>query len=659
VGKHAINLFGRLSVLDADGAEVQISGKKPQALLAFLALNPGQPQSRERLAGLLWGDRFDDQARQSLRQCVSKLRKSLGDGSGEILLIEGDQISLNMADVVVDAVIFESLSKSDTSDAMTAAIDLFNAPLLSGFYIKQAEFDDWLEHEREHHSELAFNIFERLAQQQSTDGKFENAILTARRALAIDPLSEKVHRTLMQFYADSGQRSAALKQYQICSDLLERELDAEPDAATQKLHKELLSSQSGEAEAPKESVVPGKKTSGDKPTIAVLPFDDMSAAKDQEYFANGMTEDIITALTKYRWLSIIARNSSFSYKGKSLDLRQVGVELGANYIVEGSVRRADNRIRITAQLIDAETGNHIWANKYDRSIEDIFAVQDEITETLAATIEPELALAEAQRVATKSTDNLAAWDCYHIGLFHAYNFSNAENLEAQKYFRKAIEIDPNFGAAYARLSYTMILSAVYYEAEPTEELLDEALSLAKRAAEIDNQDAGAHFAVGRAHLARGEYDVSVDELKTAIDLNPSMAMAHCGLGDSLAYAGQLEESIACFDDAIRLSPHDPYRWAFLMYGSLAYLFLKQHDKAIEWARQAIRLPNSHYRSNAVLISALGHTGQTEKAQEALSELLKRQPDYSCKVARNSLFYVKDAGQVDHYVEGLRLAGLPE
>ena len=213
--------------------------------------------------------------------------------------------------------------------------------------------------------------------------------------------------------------------------------------------------------------------------------------------------------------------------------------------------------------------------------------------------------------------------------------------------------------ALARLAYAMVIGTIYFEAKPVEKILDEALGLAKQAARLDDQDAMARFALGRTHLARGQYGPSVRELETAIELNPSFAQAHCGLGDSLAYSGRLEESIPRFEEAVRLSPHDPHRWAFLMYGSMAYLFRHEYEAAAQWGSEAAGVPNSHYGANAALVAALGHLDRPQETQTALAELLELKPDFSCRLARERLFYLEDQTQLDHYIDGLRNAGLPE
>ncbi len=331
----------------------------------------------------------------------------------------------------------------------------------------------------------------------------------------------------------------------------------------------------------------------------------------------------------------------------------------AQYVVDGTVRQFARRLRVSVNLIDLRSNIYIWAQRYDRDIDDILALQDDITASIVAMIEPELASAEGRRVRGKSADEMTAWDCYHLGLETQYQFTKESNAEAQKLFRRAIELDPDFGAAYARLSYAMVISAIYFEADQNTGLLEEALTLAKHATRLDDRDAVSHFALGRTYLAMGEYDRSVVELEAAIHLNPSLAQAHCGLGDSLAYAGKLDESISAFQEAVRLSPHDPYRWAFLMYGSIAYLFMKQHEEAAKWASEAVRVPNSHYWANAAQVSALGHLGRDEDAAIALAELLRLKPDFTCRFARERLFYLRSKEQVNHYVEGLRKAGVPE
>jgi len=403
---------------------------------------------------------------------------------------------------------------------------------------------------------------------------------------------------------------------------------------------------------------PGSDTLRAKPTIAVLPFSNMSGEPEQEYFSDGMTEDIITALSKHRSMLVIARNSTFAFKGHDRDVRRVGLDLGADYLVEGSVRKIGKHIRVTTQLIETEGGRHLWAERYDRDVQDMFAMQDEITAAIAARIEPEIGTAERVRSEHKPPHVLHAWDFFRLGTSHFYKSTINDHQEAQRLFRRAIELDPALAQAHAFLSYALVLSMVYFDVEPSNERLNEAVTVARKGVELDEQDALVRFMYGRALLAQKAYGDALAELESAVELNPNLAVVYCGLGDSLAYEGRFSEAIPYFEKAISLSPYDPQRWAFYSYRALAHLLARQFELAAEWAQKATRIPNSHYWPFAHRVAALGHL-QRPEAQAALVELLQRQPDFSARLARKRLFYIKDPLHLDIYIEGLRKGGVPE
>lgn len=396
-----------------------------------------------------------------------------------------------------------------------------------------------------------------------------------------------------------------------------------------------------------------------KPTLAVLPLSDLSDASDQSYFADGITEDLINALSKNRWLLVLARNSIISFRNHRQTANQIANQIGADYLVTGSVRRAGNRIRINVQLIDGNSGTNIWSDKYDRAIDDIFELQDEITETIAARIEPELGAAERMRVKQKQPQNLDAWDHYLLGLEQFYTFGKDGNEKAQVLFRRAIELDSNFAEPYARLAYTMVLNMVYFDSEPDAATLDEALVFAQKALAIDDQDALVHTTLARVYLARGENDQAIRELEFSQKLNPCLAVTYCGLGDTLIYAGRYDEAISQFEIAIRLSPHDPYRWGFYSYRSMAHLFKGEYEAAVEWSEKATRIPNAAYWSNAHLVAALGYLKRSNRTSIAVEALLSRKPEFTCEFARHHLFYIKKEEQLSVYIKGLRKAGIPE
>ncbi|MDP3675587.1 MAG: winged helix-turn-helix domain-containing tetratricopeptide repeat protein, partial [Novosphingobium sp.] len=383
---------------------------------------------------------------------------------------------------------------------------------------------------------------------------------------------------------------------------------------------------------------------GGRPAVLVLPFKNLSGDPEQDYFSDGITEDIITALSKYRSLVVIARNSSFAFKGAGGDVRQVGLTFGSEYVVEGSVRKIGQRVRITTQLMETEGGRQLWAERYDRDLQGLFALQDEITTTIAARIEPEVSAAERLRVERKAMPALHAWDMFRLGTKHFYKSTVADNLEAQRLFRRAIELDPNLADAYGYLSYSIVLSMIYFEAEPNKERLHDAVAIAKKGVELDEQDGLIRFMYGRALLATSAYGDALAELETAVELNPCLALSYCGLGDSLAYEGRVSEAIPYFQRAIELSPYDPLRWAFYSYRALAHIFGREFELAGEWAQRATRVPNAHYWAFAHRVSALGHLQRPDDLRTAVPELLQRKQDFSCSFARKRLFYIKNPGQ---------------
>ncbi|MEM8703697.1 MAG: tetratricopeptide repeat protein, partial [Pseudomonadota bacterium] len=379
----------------------------------------------------------------------------------------------------------------------------------------------------------------------------------------------------------------------------------------------------------------------------------------EDYLADGITEDITTALSKNRWLTVIARNSTFSFRNSADGIRVIGEKLGASYIVTGSVRKAGQRVRITVQLVDAGTENSVWSERFDRDMKDIFDLQDEITELVASRIESELGMTEQRKAERRPRKNLGAWDLYQLGVAEFYKFTPEANQRCQGLLRQSLELDPDFASAHSRLAYAIVLSMVYFDAAPDDERMDEALLAAKRALELDDQDANSFFTIGRVYLARREYDLAIDALEHAVELNPYLAVTYCGLGDSLAYEGRLDEAIEQFEIAIRLSPHDPFRWAFYSYRSLAHLFRGEYEDAVSWARKSVQIPNAQYWAKAHLVAALGLLGETDQAARAIRDLTKLKPEFSIDFAREHLFYLKKEDQIETYMAGLRKAGLRE
>lgn len=394
------------------------------------------------------------------------------------------------------------------------------------------------------------------------------------------------------------------------------------------------------------------------PTLVVLPCTSLDDDGRGTVLAKGITEDIITALSRNRWLRVIPRSTAFALTGTDDEPAEIARTAGADYLVTGSVRRHGNRVRVSVQTLDARDMRCLWSETFDRDMTDIFDLQDEVARLASARVATELGITEQQLAAQQARKNLGAWELYQLGSIEFYRFTPESNQRCQRLLRQAIQADACFGASYARLAYAMVLEMVYFDAAPERTRMDDALELAQKAVACDDQDANALFTLGRVRLARCEYELAIDALEEALRLNPCLALGHCGLGDSLAYEGRLDKAIEHFEAAIELGPHDPFRWAFMSYRSLAHLFGQEFDEAALWARRATQVPNAHFWAQANLVSALGHLGD-DQVPEAVEALRRTRCDFSRSFARERLFYLKDPAQLEIFIEGLRLAGVGE
>lgn len=397
--------------------------------------------------------------------------------------------------------------------------------------------------------------------------------------------------------------------------------------------------------------------SASRPAVAVLPFTNLSDDHSQEYFSDGMTDEIIAQLSLHRWLDVVARNTTYGFKGKAVDIGTLGATLHVHYVVDGSVQRAGHQVRISVHLIDAASSLHLWSERFDRTLDDIFALQDEITAKIVARIEPEIGLAERRKIIRSRPANLQAWDCYHLGIYHFYRFTDADNVKAQTLLQKCQQLDPQFGESYAWWAYAVVLGMVYWNTTPSQALLDDALAACDRALTVDERNASFHALRARVLLARREYVAAITANETAIALNPTLAVAYCGLGDSLAYECRYEDAIQRFEEAIALSPNDPQLWAFYTYGALALLFKGDFPRALEWTELAANIPNCQYWTTAHRAVALLHLERPEEAQAAVQALLREAPNFSRAFAREKLFYLKAPQQIEFYLNSLDALGI--
>jgi adenylate cyclase len=393
----------------------------------------------------------------------------------------------------------------------------------------------------------------------------------------------------------------------------------------------------------------------DRRAIAVLPFANFSGDSEQEFFADGITEDIITMLAGWRAFPVIARNSTFTYKGQPVEIKKVGQELGARYVLEGSVRKSGRRVRVTAQLIQADTGHHIMAERYDRDLTDLFELQDEITHTIAGAIEPELLKFERDRIAEQPQHNEDAYEFYQHALWHHYRQNKADNLESQSYFRRALAIDPDYPQATAGLSIALSAAATLGWADNADVHFKEAYELSQQAIKLDPRYPNAHFALGLVCMWTRRSERGIAAFEEAIKFNPSFAAAHVLLGQMYLYAGRPEEAVEQAEKGIRLSPTDPRLFIWLPALAGAHYQMRHYAEAAEAGRRSWSLNRNWPHGLRYVVAGLAQLGRIPEAQAALAEL--KRADANLEVSAGVLRRVyPDPAAVDHILDGLRKAG---
>jgi TolB-like protein len=397
---------------------------------------------------------------------------------------------------------------------------------------------------------------------------------------------------------------------------------------------------------------------GQRPSVAVLPFDNTGSDAGTEYFAHGLTEDIIRLLARNRWLTVLGRAFTFPFRGKDIDPRAIGASLGVRYLVQGSVRRRGTRVRITTDLVGTATGRHLWSESQEFDLAAIFEVQDAMAQRLAAVIEPELAKLEIDAAARKPPERLDAWECYQRGLWHLWGFTEPGMDEAEAMFRRAVALDPGFARAHAALSYMHLQAAFIRSPAERPALLGVAMAEARTAVALDEGDCMCFCALGRVHGVLRNHEEALAALEQAIILNPSFAPSYYGLGFTLLWQGRGHEALAMVGKATELSPRDPHLSIFHQLRALAHFSLGELELAEGFARRAVRLPNASHWSQAIMVATLGAQGRIKEAQPMLEALLRRRPGYTQATARTDFFFCADEDLVERFVAGLRRAGVP-
>jgi adenylate cyclase len=391
----------------------------------------------------------------------------------------------------------------------------------------------------------------------------------------------------------------------------------------------------------------------DKPSVAVLPFANMSSDPEQEYFSDGITEDLITDLSKVSGLFVISRNSVFTYKGKAVKVEQVGRELGVRYVLEGSIRKAGSRVRITAQLLDATSGFHVWAERYDRDLQDIFAMQDEVTQQIVAALKVKLTTVERGRLGRQPTTNLEAYDCYLRGLELYAQRTQEANIQARQMFEHAIALDPQFATAFAFLGRTYLMELVYQWSQDPQ-IPEQVAVFGQKAVALDDSQPAAHETLALAHLGKKQHAQAIAEAEKTIALDPNYADAYVTLADVLCFAGQPEPAVGLVEQAMRLNPRYPpsYVWSL----GHAYRLLGRSEEAITALRNLVSQNPDHLTAHVLLAATYSEVGREEEARAEAAEILRINPNYSLALVQERVPY-KDSALCDRQLAALRKAGL--
>jgi TolB-like protein len=642
-----LKLFGQFELGGPDGKSVAASAKL-SALLAFLAM-ARKPVGRDQLTALLWGSHFEEQARQNFRQALARLKKVLGP---EVIFADDQTVQLAPGAVASDLSAFESLAASSGADDLRRAVALLNGDLLANIDIREETWEEWLSSERRRIGGLACATLEKLGRMELDGGKPAETLRLAEDCIRRDLFREDAHRLAINALTALGRKSEAIKHYQHFAERLKQELGTVPETATTAAY-DKARQHMGVVEDP------ASTTQVRRPSIVVLPFANLSTDPEQDYFADGMVDDIITALSRLHWLFVIARNSSFSYKGRSVDVKQVGRELGVRYVLDGSVRRAGHRLRIAGQLIDATTGTAIWADRFDGDMSDLFELQDMVTSQVVSAIAPKLEQAEIERSRRKPTESLDAYDHYLRGQAEVNRWTLDGNRAAMAHFYKAAELDPQFSTAFG-------MAARCYSQRKTqgwdyEPALDhaEVRRLARIAVELGPDDPIALAASGMAlAFVAGDLEAGSLLIGRSLELNPNYATGWMFAGWTASWLGEPDRAISHVTRAMHLSPHDPSLSNMRRAIAFAYFVAERYEEAISASDVAVAIPQNLIFGYATVAASAAFIERQAQAEAAIAELRAADPTLGLGTLQDR-YPLRRESDRRRWAEGLRKAGLPE
>jgi DNA-binding SARP family transcriptional activator/TolB-like protein len=670
-----LSLLGGLEIA-GDSVEGRPLTRKARGMLAYLALHPRQMQSREKLAAMFWGGNSESQARTSLRQTLSSLRKALTTLNGAHLLTDGDRVALDLNGLALDVLQFEELIARSTLEDLEQAIALYKGDLLDGFSLDEEPFEEWTRSERERLRTMAVAALERLVIHYVDAQDLSRCVPAATRLLRLDPLREDIHRSLMRAYAAQGRLNLSLKQYDICRNALRRDLGVQPEPETEQLYARIRRQRSTLSSADGAQGQPDAEGGADQSTrteslnarrsapspatpqrltLLVLPFGNLSQGDVENGLARGLTEGIRTAFSKLRWLSMRAFSPEPQTGGNALDVQKIADQHAARFVLEGSVRRSGDRLRVAVQLVDARSASHTWVERYDRKLTDAFSVEDELVRCIVATLEHVLVNA---RVRPPDQDAAPQGDI-HSALRTANRLlrrlDRDDNAHAVHLLQQVIAANPECVAAHQILSFCHTLNAEFcWSTDPAAEA-GKAVRAGKTAVALADHDYLSHCCLAEAALFARDFEQAVASAQRALALNPNGSVAMGIFGMVHAFAGPADKALEPLETVLRIDPDDPclceYKWAYAM----AQFALGKQLEAAAWATAGSLLKPDIATGHLIQAAVRGLAGDAEKARGELGEARRCAPDLSL-ACLSTLFPLRSADDYARLVRGLRLAG---
>jgi TolB-like protein/DNA-binding SARP family transcriptional activator len=664
-----IHLLGEMTIRRLGEARTLPPSRKTRALLAYLALQPRR-QRRENLCQLIWEGPSDPRA--ALRWSLSKLKPLLSTDEGTVLIVDRDGVELDRARCRVDVIAIRSALQERDGEPTTSELQGFDHELqagcLTGLHgVGGAELQLWIESEREAVRKLHRQVLDLLIERSSDAPR--DALPLARKRVALDPLHTPFNLDLLRLLLEVSGLSeaqtalATMRARYRAERLSDHELRLGWQSLSGTTSAAITPFESGSAgvETRRGELATDERTVAialpDRPSVAVLGFRDLGAHESGSVLANGLAVDLTSRLSQLPHLFVTARASSARFANTSLPPREIGSRLGVRYLLAGTTQRHGKRVRITVDLLDATDDTQVWSEHFDRPVDDLFLVQDDITNSVIAAIEPVIEQAEMRRAWLSPPDNLNAWECYHRGLWHCFRFTADDNEQARAMLQRAIALDPRFSRAYAGLSFTHYARAFLNSVPNIGDEIERALDLARQSVSYDGRDSMGHWCLGRALFLSREHDQALGAIDRALATNPNYAQGHYARGFVGIHAGQDEAALPRLEQAQRLSPFDPLLFAMKASRAVSLANRGHHEEAAAWAVRASQEPNAHFHIYAIAAGCLELAGQSVDARKNALWAQRRHPGYSLAVFQRS-FPHKDEHAREPMLAAMERAGIP-